>query len=157
MSEGASAAAELKAQQHNSSKFCSEKKKAARRRSHRSKFDIVFHVDHWWHRKNRRWAIILTSFSGQFQYTYKRYCNIPILKIRQITDVEKIKKQQKQKLTAMMTGSLPSSSSSSTTSSNGSLRLPASDDQFVDDFVSRLIKEDSEDDLVFGLNSLLKQ
>ena len=99
----------------------------------------------------------MTSFSGQFQYRYKRNCNIPILKIRQITDVEKIKKQQKQTLTAMMTGSLPSSSSSSTTSSNGSLRLPASDDQFVDDFVSRLIKEDSEDDLVFGLNSLLKQ
>jgi len=77
--------------------------------------------------------------------------------IAKIGDVEKIKKQQKQTLTAMMTGSLPSSSSSSTTSSNGSLRLPASDDQFVDDFVSRLIKEDSEDDLVFGLNSLLKQ
>ena len=58
--------------------------------------------------------------------------------------------------TAMMTGSLPSSSSSSTTSSTGSTR-PTNDDQFVDDLVSRLIKEDSEDDLVTGLNSLLKQ
>jgi hypothetical protein len=79
--------------------------------------------------------------------------------IAKFGDVElAIKKQQKQTLTvAMMTGSLPSSSNSSTTSSNGSLRLPASDDQFVDDFVSRLIKEDTEDDLVFGLNSLLKQ
>lgn len=75
--------------------------------------------------------------------------------IAKIGDVEKIKQQKT--LTAMMTGSLTSSSSSSTTSSNGSLRLPASDDQFVDDFVSRLIKEDTEDDLVSGLNSLLKQ
>jgi len=60
----------------------------------------------------------------------------------------------------MMTGSLPSSSSSSTTSSNGSLRPgPGAnqDDQFVDDLVSRLLKEDTEDDLVSGLNSLLKQ
>ena len=69
-------------------------------------------------------------------------------------------RQQKKsrQMTAMMTGSLPSSSSSSTTSSNGSLRLQsANDDQFVDDLVSRLIKEDAEDDLVSGLNSLLKQ
>ena len=58
--------------------------------------------------------------------------------------------------TAMMTGSLPSSSSSSTTSSTGSSRQ-TNDDQFVDDLVSRLIKEDAEDDLVTGLNSLLKQ
>ena len=61
----------------------------------------------------------------------------------------------------MMTGSLPSSSSSSTTSSNGSLRPGGpganQDDQFVDDLVSRLLKEDTEDDLVSGLNSLLKQ
>ena len=58
--------------------------------------------------------------------------------------------------TAMMTGSLPSSSSSSTTSSTGSSRQ-TNEDQFVDDLVSRLIKEDAEDDLVTGLNSLLKQ
>lgn len=56
----------------------------------------------------------------------------------------------------MMTGSLPSSSSSSTTSSTGSSRQ-TNDDQFVDDLVSRLIKEDAEDGLVTGLNSLLKQ
>ena len=55
----------------------------------------------------------------------------------------------------MMTGSLPSSSSSSTSSSNGS--KPVNDDQFVDDLVSRLLQEDSGDDLVNGLNSLLKQ
>merc|ERR1711899_708721 len=48
------------------------------------------------------------------------------------------------KTSAMMTGSLPcsSSSSSSTSSSNGS--KPVNDDQFVDDLVN-------------GLNSLLKQ
>ena len=55
----------------------------------------------------------------------------------------------------MMTGSLPSSSSSSSSSSNGGRHL--NDDQFVDDLVSRLIKEDTEDDLVNGLNSLLKK
>jgi len=61
------------------------------------------------------------------------------------------------KTSAMMTGSLPcsSSSSSSTSSSNGS--KPVNDDQFVDDLVSRLLQEDSGDDLVNGLNSLLKQ
>merc|ERR1712045_410653 len=59
------------------------------------------------------------------------------------------------KISAMMTGSLPSSSSSSTSSSNGS--KPVNDDQFVDDLVSRLLQEDSGDDLVNGLNSLLKQ
>ena len=59
---------------------------------------------------------------------------------------------------AMMTGSLPCSSSSSSTSSssNGSSK-PVNEDQFVDDLVSRLLEEDSGDDLVNGLNSLLKQ
>ena len=75
---------------------------------------------------------------------------------------------------AMMTGSLPScsqssssSSSSSSTSSTGSQGTGGgngfhnghvrNDDQFVDDLVSRLLLEDSGDDLVNGLNSLLKQ
>jgi len=84
--------------------------------------------------------------------------------IARFGDGENIQQNNFSDLTvAMMTGSsLPNSSNSSTASSNGSNslrnhRLPTNEDQFVDDLVSRLINEDAEDDLVTGLNSLLKR
>ena len=102
---------------------------------------------------------------GPSETIYSHLLNLFIYIIRNsLADVDKNScyniRNQQNTLTAMMTGSLPSSSSSSTTSSNGSLRPgPGAnqDDQFVDDLVSRLLKEDTEDDLVSGLNSLLKQ